>query len=761
MIPLPWLDEQVPVYGRFATVAAPWLRLGANVVPILPGGKSPAVSGHGRPKDPKKGGLNLIPGSFMERGSPAIPRAIFDEWCRRDRDHNACVFPATLDATVIDVDRLELLDLVLEACGPTPYRTYSPREGGGVHLWYRGASKSRNAITRGVDVKSIGGYVLVPGCVRDDSATYLASPELVHALATSVLELPTPHPQWRRDLECLGRAVINPGRVDLASVADRLASRTEHRTIARCMRAVADGRPFAEPGERDGVIYRLVRHLVDAWPHADPEAVATLFAPSARLMEAESPVGIPILEAVRLKWARLVTERQAHDDEAEESVAERRRLGWRWVDLDNDSTADLEDGPLVVHQGRGYYLRIGESFVGPWVREDLSGDVLAVLDALYGTTIEDTPDLVRRFGARAHHVINSYVTSRTFWDAPSATLHVAAAPIRPELTPQRSEAVEQCIAAWAGPYVNELTRWMAGLLRTDVPCRALMLSGPPGTGKSLFVSGLGRLWPDGAAKMRDVLGRRFNASLAATSLAVSDDDTSPTESGEALAAFLREAVQDRVQRLERKHHDVSTVRGCMRFALATNDAHALVSGAVSYKLNDEALEAFGDRLLHIPVHESARGCWDRAGVTGADLVDGDMIARHVLWLHTLKAEPQERFWVGPADMELARFAVLSSGLRGEILYTIADLVDRGLTASWLRLRADGAVEVQSTALFDGWLDRPRGCTRRGVELAVAALARASTAEQPARIREGDTRARWHAIDRAMLAWYGEKCWGTH
>jgi hypothetical protein len=725
MIRLPWLDAAIPVHGRFWSTASPWIGLGYNVVPIVPAAKSPIVSGWGRPKKRRdEAGWNPLhdnPRSFAEPDSPRIPRELYADWAHRFRDCNAAILFGSCGSVVVDVDDVRRLDDVLAVCGSTPFRVYSPREGGGVHLLYRGTSRNRVGITSGIDVRGSGGYALAVGSHHAKSGRdYLASPELVDALASGRLDLPPLHEHWVRGLERLGTALINPTRFDLRAFGERLQSKSGKQSIGKAIRLVADARPYSDPGERDIVLYRILCELATEWPHADAESIAALFGPSADAMEAIAPCDIPIVEAVAQKWTRIASDREHKHEAADETTAARRRTAWSWVGIESDSTALVDDGPLVVHRGKTYYLRVGESWAGPFLRDGLTIDVLGALAAVYGLDpFDDVGLLLGGWGRALADLRHSLAARVTTYDPTPNTLTVAAAPVRADLLPERSEAVERLVAELAGPYAPQLTLWLAGLLRTDLPCRALILSGKPGTGKSMILAGVGRLWPQGASKMRDVLGRRFNSEVTSSGLAVADDDTSSTETGTALAAYLREGVNDRTQRLERKGHDVQRVDGCMRYAVATNDAVALIRGAVSWELNDESLHAFGDRVLHIPVV----GHWTSADVDPSLLVEGDEIARHVLWLSGLATDhvPTDRFWVGPADLGLARLACVSSGLRGDLLVRIATEVQGG-GSSWCVLgEVTGYAVIDPAGLLGAMYPAPRGATLRSIAQALGGV----------------------------------------
>ena len=725
MIRLPWLDASIPVHGRFWSTASPWIGLGYNVVPIVPAAKSPIVSGWGRPKKRRdEQGWNPLhdnPRSFAEPDSPRIPPELYGDWATRFRDCNAAILIGSCGSVIVDVDKVERLDDVLAVCGPTPFRVYSPREGGGVHLLYRGTSRNRVGITSGVDVRGSGGYALAVGSHHAKSGReYTATQELVDALAQGRLDLPPLHDAWIRGLERLGTATINPTRFDLRAFGERVSGKTGKQSVGKAIKLVADGRPYSDPGERDIVLYRVLVELAQEWPHADPDSIASLFVASGEAMEAIAPCEIPVVEAVLQKWTRIASDREHRAEAADETTASRRRAAWSWVGVESDSTALVDDGPLVVHRGKTYYLRIGESFAGPFLRDGLTVDVLGALASVYNLDpFEDVGALLGAHGRALADLRHSLAARATSYDPTPNALTVAAAPVRSELQPERSEDVERLVAELAGPYAPQLTLWLAGLLRTDLPCRALILSGAPGTGKSMILAGIGRLWPQGASKMRDVLGRRFNSEVTSSGLAVADDDTSSTETGTALAAYLREGVNDRTQRLERKGHDVQRVDGCMRYAVATNDAHALIRGAVSWELNDESLHAFGDRVLHIPVV----GHWTRAGVDPGELVEGDAIARHVLWLSSLAADhvPADRFWVGAGDVSLNKMACVSSGLRGDLLVRIAQEV-RGGGSDWCRVdEVPGHATIDPSGLLGCMFPAPRGATLRTIAASLSGI----------------------------------------
>jgi hypothetical protein len=540
---------------------------------------------------------------------------------------------------------------------------------------------------------------------------------------------------WRDELARLEHTITTLTAAEIRTLIDRFRKRRETEQVRR-FAALIEPAAWAGPGERDNTLYSMLRSLAEEYPHASADSVAALFAPSAQIMEATHPVDVPILDAVRTKWERLTRAVRERADEDRANGDRLRSVAWSWVEHHGRSDAiPLGAAPIIVHHAKAVFVRIGDRWAGPWTRDELTPGVLGSLEALYRVEIPDVPTLLRRHSERASRMEYSFQVRRTVYDMHTKEITAAVAPIRTDLEPSYSPAVASMIAEIGGQYAAHLTWWLASFAQ-DGPCRALILSGEPGVGKSLLLRGLGRLWRDGYSKAINILGKRFNSEAAASRLAVADDETGATEAGHALAAYLREAVDARVQSVERKHHDVSKVRGSLRFAIATNDVHELVRGAVSHTLNNAAVDAFGDRLLHIPIPAEARGCWERAGVTPAELAEGDVIARHVLWLglHDWGPMGGDRFWVQAGDTELAGWLKISSGLRGDILLRLEPELGRRLPSvaetrwgvdglgPWCA-SGDGGVWVSARGLYEQWGDdRPRSATPRTIGAALKGLA---------------------------------------
>ncbi len=91
------------------------------------------------------------------------PRSVIATWAQTFAEANIGVVCGLSGIVVVDVDRPDLVEELLERLGNTPLITRTP---GGVHLLYRkvGDVRSRNLRKQGlkVDIKADGGQVLVP-----------------------------------------------------------------------------------------------------------------------------------------------------------------------------------------------------------------------------------------------------------------------------------------------------------------------------------------------------------------------------------------------------------------------------------------------------------------------------------------------------------------------------------------------------------------------------------------------------------------------
>lgn len=154
------LQENIEKYGRFLACAFPWIVRGFNVIPARGLSKIPAVKF----------------AKWHRPESPRIEKGVYKYWSEdsRYRNSNALILLGSGDFTVIDIDDMRQLRKVEKLFGMSSLYVRSGREGGGLHLYYRGAIDAPNSKKhklQKVDFKSNGGYVVAPGSVHEKTGT--------------------------------------------------------------------------------------------------------------------------------------------------------------------------------------------------------------------------------------------------------------------------------------------------------------------------------------------------------------------------------------------------------------------------------------------------------------------------------------------------------------------------------------------------------------------------------------------------------------
>ncbi len=101
-----------------------------------------------------------------------------------------------------------------------------------------------------------------------------------------------------------------PSPVEALKVSDTAFTRVVKKlargtgATAAAFEALAKGLAFAEPGNRDRMLFLMVNDLAKALPQADPESIAAHFSASLSLMSLQDPEGALTSEQVAYKFAR-------------------------------------------------------------------------------------------------------------------------------------------------------------------------------------------------------------------------------------------------------------------------------------------------------------------------------------------------------------------------------------------------------------------------------------------------------------------------
>jgi len=497
----------------------------------------------------------------------------------------------------------------------------------------------------------------------------------------------------------LDTTIVDRARIRmLANKWKRIKSETRDEPyVGALLCSILDGKPYAEHPNRDNTTFLVLRLLLRAFPSLSPDYVASLFAPSLQLMGWEGPT-----EGVAGVVARLQRDmdqpkppdakRQARIEDAfapsplaptdgGPETAAPRAAGYSGDEIaqiaeDQLCTVEQLQRRWIVQRGQAWWLLDSTNYRGPYTSSDV---YTAMLRDLAPAPIpfynEDggrlsPAELAATYGTTALSVEQHLDIPRTVFEPSTRTLQIAAARIRPELTPQFDPYVDYWLKIVGGTkfdHYPHLCDWLSRLPDLSRPLAALYMCGPKHTGKSLFAVCLARLWgTDGPSVASKIFGGNFNEDLLRNPLVWADEMPPVDERGRPLTRLLRAFLGTRTHSLNVKHVSSTGLRGCPRVVMSVQNDDMLATkedltqddidatAERIYGLRTDALAA--DWLRTLPEHELDR--WDL----------GDAVARHVLWLrdhHTLHAN-HGRFVVRSPDQFLTRKLTVRTGWRSTI-----------------------------------------------------------------------------------------------
>ncbi|MDH3667177.1 MAG: bifunctional DNA primase/polymerase [Paracoccaceae bacterium] len=136
-------------------------------------------------------------------------RATLRKWAEQYPTANVGILTGLSSITVIDIDDQKLVPAMLERFGATPLQIGTPS--GGVHLYYQSA-RERSCSLRNedlaVDVKGLGGMVVVPPSVRPTGPYTGRQYRFLHGDWADLPNLPT----------------LRPGSLSMAATSGRVVS---------------------------------------------------------------------------------------------------------------------------------------------------------------------------------------------------------------------------------------------------------------------------------------------------------------------------------------------------------------------------------------------------------------------------------------------------------------------------------------------------------------------------------------------------------
>lgn len=506
----------------------------------------------------------------------------------------------------------------------------------------------------------------------------------------------------------------------LKTFAKKLSRKTDDKlsNLGDVLEKVCDGEVFAEPGTRDSTIFALSNVIAKRFPDGDPANLAEHFRRSISLMGDDCP-SVQTVE-YKIERAQTALRKEKVKQEQDENEGRRDRIreafGGKRTEVytDEELTAFGRRPKWIVQKGKSFYFLTLEGYRGPFTDADAGNAALIELapapvelwrTSRQGEVVRKSCNmLVAEYGTVALDVKVDMRVQKTMYDVDTRTIIEAPCPLR-KLDAVYHPEIDKWLQLMVGDdKYNDLKTWIAAVTLLDVPCVALFLTGPKGTGKSLLALGLARLWTTGGPTTLAEALSDFNESVARCPLCFADETLPKDFKGYTKNGELREHIQAMVRPFKRKFLPNTSLLGATRDIIAANNQDIL---RTQENLSNNDIGAIVDRFMHISTNLASTRYLDT--VDTREWVESDKIAQHALWLrdnHEWKSEG--RFLIKVRDEQLSRSLATRAGDRSAVCQWLVGYLtnprefDDGAEGNLLVRVSNGRLCVNTQGVVDCW-----------------------------------------------------------
>lgn len=443
-----------------------------------------------------------------------------------------------------------------------------------------------------------------------------------------------------------------------AAVIERLSrvtsSRLNHKTgltAAQIAERLVQGEALAEPGARDDALNQAAGVVAFTCSGAPDAVVLEAVGAALDATGAQAECDVPVRENFITKLARAAekhTTQQAEDADFAEGLfgpprpapdpeAAASLLAYAGAERASELT-----NRWIIQRGATFYFLGPNGYSPARIKDELpiaardafkdNADVSLTAYGANGLPREKSPpELFRQYGSLVNNVVSDMTIEHSFFDSKQHVFHEAVCrPLQRE--PKQNPQIDHWLRLLGGDQAEKLLDWVATITRLEQQTCALVLTGPPSTGKSIFAKALSAIWTSGGATELQRIVENFNADLLKCPLVLSDEKLPAQllKSGN-VSATLRELIGSNARTISRKHMPNSELRGAIRMIIAAQNDDIL---ALDERMTAEDFSAVASRFLYIRVPQaSADYINSLGGFNGLwDWVEGGGIAAHALWL---------------------------------------------------------------------------------------------------------------------------------
>lgn len=540
--------------------------------------------------------------------------------------------------------------------------------------------------------------------------------------------------------------------------------------------------------ERDVALRRTAIFLGEKFPSHEAETIAAKFAESITVSSGQAPWDMNLAKVKRIVEKAQQNKKQQQQDakEAEDKALKARILEatnrerasvyteeeiQKWADLHNARRAEWQSRWVIV-LGKNHYIFVNGRYKEPIDADGFVNRAVVDLSPVPGVQLHEVDkngnqriipkqQIISRYGTVARRGIIDLTAQRGYYDIKTETFVEAPCIIREELEPCYSSLVDGWLNSFPDPF--EVKHYLSWVPDCSEPLAALYLKGQRNSGKTLFAVALNKLWSEfGVLPKMDSYFDSFNESIMNSPLLVAD---------EYLPARLRKAdghevfrnlTQSRSNPLRRKYVKEMSITGYFRVILLSNNEHMLPKGSgVVSELDSEASK---ERILYIDLEKGPANYLE--GLTlkqRRQIIDEDLMAKHVLWLQQNRPERSEnRFAVQGNDNNVVRTTSFE-GLRGTLIHWVYNVVmeelgsDAGIRVNLeqdvpVAISAEGEVHVcfRANTILKRWKDHLGPDERTPTMHDITQALNTVRIGQVKRIRVNGLQGRYHPIDSRIL-----------
>jgi hypothetical protein len=453
-----------------------------------------------------------------------------------------------------------------------------------------------------------------------------------------------------------------PEPVTLGKVQDlgrKIRRRSGQRDMGDALVALSERESFARPEEALAVARSMARILAEAFDQSDPNQVASLFAPSLSLMQAQAGPAWPadltvdlIQQVFAARQAEIQNQRRHEVAAEQEALSSRISSAFRGQRSAPYTSDELQEYArqhrctlpemrkrFVISYGQSYFFFLGGSYTAPVEHnaELVGKDALAALAPFgiecYGMTREGSPrlkkasDMAHDYGTVADNLIVDFSAPFSYFDEDSSTFHQAVCPLRKNVRAERVMEIEE----WLNIINSEqLLDWLAYLPNLANPAKALYLWGDPGTGKSFLPLLASRLWSSVGPTTGESLLDDFNEGVTRCPLIFCDEQMPTDFRGRRGTERFRREVQCTVRPYLAKFRKPATMAGALRFILSANNPKMVETDDTLTRADTEGIK---ERIEVVKMPVASREYLRRLGRARTErwLTD-DLFAKHILYL---------------------------------------------------------------------------------------------------------------------------------